>query len=232
MIMQSFTPAQSGRGFTLSPILEPLAPFRTELTVISGLAHYQASALGDGPGGHGRACPAFLTGTHARRTEGSDLRAGISIDQIVLSDVTYGTSSPGALKNDTQILAENDGSGTPPPPPPPPPPPGDDEIVLYAARNPVLGAGWRAETDATAADGSKLRHPNAGAAKLGAPSANPVNYFELTFDAKAGRPYRLWMRGKADSNNWANDSVFVQFDRSVDSNSASMWRIGTASAAE
>jgi hypothetical protein len=52
-------------------------------SVFSGLAHYQASALGDGPGGHGRACPAFLTGTHARRTEGSDIHAGISVDQVV-----------------------------------------------------------------------------------------------------------------------------------------------------
>ena len=40
------------------------------------------------------------------------------------------------------------------------------------------------------------------------------------------------MRGKADSNNWANDSVFVQFDASVDANGAAMWRIGTTSAAE
>lgn len=40
------------------------------------------------------------------------------------------------------------------------------------------------------------------------------------------------MRGKADSNNWANDSVFVQFDASVDANGAAIWRIGTTSAAE
>ena len=30
----------------------------------------------------------------------------------------------------------------------------------------------------------------------------PPNYFEMTFNAEAGRRYRLWMRGKADSNNW------------------------------
>jgi hypothetical protein len=157
---------------------------------------------------------------------------GLAIDQIVLSHTVYVDSSPGTLKNDTQILAENDGSGTPPPPPPPPPPPDQTEVVLYAARNPVLGAGWAVEADATAADGSKLRHPNAGAAKLAAPLPNPTYYFELTFNALAGRPYRLWVRGKADSNNWANDSVFVQFDGSVDANNAPMWRIGSTSAAE
>ena len=120
------------------------------------------------------------------------------------------------------------------PPPPPPPPPGDDEIVLYAAVNPTLGpgSGWRVEADATAAGQNKLRHPNAGAAKLSSALSAPTNYFELSFNAKAGRPYRLWIRGKADSNYWGNDSVFVQFDGSVNSNSAPIWRIGTTSAAE
>ena len=156
---------------------------------------------------------------------------GLSIDQIVLSHTKYVDSSPGALKNDTQILAEANGSG---PPPPPPPPPSDDEIVLYAARSPTLGAGsgWRVETDSTAANGSKVWHPNGGAPKLSTALDNPMNYFELSFAAKAGKPYRLWMRGKADGNNWANDSVFVQFDASVDASGAAMWRIGTTSAAE
>ena len=40
------------------------------------------------------------------------------------------------------------------------------------------------------------------------------------------------MRGKADSNYWANDSVFVQFDRSVDAGNRAVWRIGTTDAAE
>jgi hypothetical protein len=87
MIMQSFRPKEAGKGYALPPTLEPLAPFRNQFIVISGLAHYQASALGDGPGGHGRACPAFLTGTHARRTEGSDLQAGVSMDQVVANHI-------------------------------------------------------------------------------------------------------------------------------------------------
>ena len=60
-----------------------------------------------------------------------------------------------------------------------------------------------------------MRHPNAGAAKITTASATPTDYFELTFNAEAGRGYRLWIRGKADGNNWANDSVFVQFTNSV-----------------
>jgi hypothetical protein len=159
---------------------------------------------------------------------------GLSIDQIVLSHTVYLNTSPGALKNDTQILQENDGTGNPPPPPPPPDDPPEAEIVLYAARNPVLSptGAWAVEADATAADGAKLRHPNAGVAKLATPLAAPTHYFELTFNAVKGRPYRLWIRGKADSNNWANDSLFIQFDGSVDADDAEIWRIGTTSAAD
>ena len=53
----------------------------------------------------------------------------------------------------------------------------------------------------------------------------------MTFDAEAGRPYRLWLRGRADRNGWANDSVFVQFSGSVNANGAPVNRIGTTAAA-
>jgi hypothetical protein len=56
-----------------------------------------------------------------------------------------------------------------------------------------------------------MRHPNGGAAKRTTALADPVDFFELTFQAEAGLPYHLWMRGRADDDHWANDSVFVQF---------------------
>ena len=71
-----------------------------------------------------------------------------------------------------------------------------------------------------AAGGARLANPNAGAAKLGAPLASPSKYFDLSFDAPAGIPYHLWIRGKAASNSWANDSVFVQFSDSVTASGA------------
>ena len=61
--------------------------------------------------------------------------------------------------------------------------------------------------------------------------ANPANYFELTFQAEAGIAYHLWMRGKADNNAWANDSVFVQFSGEVNASGAPINRIGTTGAA-
>ena len=108
----------------------------------------------------------------------------------------------------------------------PPPPSGDDDIVLYAQSAPVVQGAWRRQTDATAAGGALLRHPNAGAAKLSSALASPVNYFEMTFTAQAGVPYHLWIRGKADSNSWANDSVFVQFS------SGTTYSTGTTKALE
>lgn len=83
MSMDHFTPASAGADYAMTPILEPLAAYRQQFSVISGLAHHNASALGDGPGSHGRSCGAYLTGAHPRRTEGSDLHCGISMDQVV-----------------------------------------------------------------------------------------------------------------------------------------------------
>jgi hypothetical protein len=103
------------------------------------------------------------------------------------------------------------------------------EVVRWASAA-TVAVGWHITADATAAGGSRLQNPNAGAPKLSAPLANPAQYFELTFDALAGRPYRLWIRGKAISNSYENDSVYVQFSGSVTSGGAPTWRIGTTSA--
>jgi hypothetical protein len=82
MMMDSFRPATQGAGFALTPTLEPLAPFRRYVTVVTGLGHPQAAAMGDRPAGHGRSCPAFLTGTHVKQTEGTDIRCAVSMDQV------------------------------------------------------------------------------------------------------------------------------------------------------
>ena len=112
-----------------------------------------------------------------------------------------------------------------------PPPVPAAEVVLYASD--VSRAGrWVLEADSTAAGGQRVRHPDAGAAKITTAAAQPANYFDVTFDAVAGTPYRLWIRGKADNNGWANDSVFAQFDRSVNPSGVAQFRIGTPGATE
>jgi Protein of unknown function (DUF1552) len=61
--------------------LEPLANYRNDISVLSGLTVNGGRALGDGPGDHGRAGASYLTGAHPKKTFGKDLEAGVSMDQ-------------------------------------------------------------------------------------------------------------------------------------------------------
>jgi Protein of unknown function (DUF1552) len=72
----------SGADFKFSPTLSALEPFRDHVNVFSGLAHHCADRMNDGSGDHSRAAGAFLSGCHAKRTEGADLYLGITADQI------------------------------------------------------------------------------------------------------------------------------------------------------
>jgi hypothetical protein len=80
--MQDWTPKTEGAGFALTPTLEPLEPFRDQLTVLTGLTLDKARPNGDGPGDHARAMAAFLTGCQPRKTSGANIKAGISVDQL------------------------------------------------------------------------------------------------------------------------------------------------------
>jgi hypothetical protein len=59
-----------------------LEPFRNDITIVSGLTQNGGRALGDGPGDHGRAGASYLTCVHPKKTNGRDLQAGVSVDQI------------------------------------------------------------------------------------------------------------------------------------------------------
>jgi hypothetical protein len=152
---------------------------------------------------------------------------GLAIDQVVLSPSSYLTASPGATKNDTVILPRSGGGS-----PPPAPPPASGDVVLYAGAATTIVGNWLVENDTAAAGGRHIRNPNAGVAKIVTAAANPAAYFELTFTADAGKPYRLWIRGKAEGNAYANDSVHVQFSNTVNQSGAAVYRIGTSSSTE
>jgi hypothetical protein len=77
MAMGSWTPATEGAAFEITPILQPLEPFRDQLLVVSGL-----SGPPSGGGVHASASTRFLTGISATRSE-YDLQAGMSMDQFV-----------------------------------------------------------------------------------------------------------------------------------------------------
>jgi hypothetical protein len=85
--MPAWRPEGVGADFALPSILEPLAAFRDELLVFSGLAQHTGEALGDGPGDHARSLSTFLTGVHPRKTDGADIRVGVSVDQVAAQKV-------------------------------------------------------------------------------------------------------------------------------------------------
>lgn len=64
---------------------------------------------------------------------------------------------------------------------------------------------------------------------MNAPAPSPGSYVDLSFVADATRTYKLWLRLKADSNGWANDSVWVQFSGATDPAGNPDYRIGTTS---
>jgi hypothetical protein len=78
----------------------------------------------------------------------------------------------------------------------------------------------------------RIHLPDAAIPKVTTPAANPQHYFEMTFNAEAGRPYRLWIRARAQNDFWGNDSVWVQFSGSVTSTGTPIFRIGTTSATD
>jgi hypothetical protein len=88
IMMDKWTPAKEGADFALQPIMEPLAPFRQHMTVISGLAHNAGRALaGENTGDHARAGASYLNGVHPRKTEGADTEAAVSMDQIAAAEL-------------------------------------------------------------------------------------------------------------------------------------------------
>lgn len=88
-IMERFTPAAEGSGFEFSPILKPLEPFRDRLVVVSGLAHKTA----DNAGVHSLSPPTWLSGVRPNEKE-SDIRAGVTVDQIAAQRIGQSTAYP------------------------------------------------------------------------------------------------------------------------------------------
>jgi hypothetical protein len=94
-VMNQWTPATTG-ALELSPILSPLSAHKSQVVVLSNLAHAQAGPQGPGDnGGDHTRCPAvFLNGVHPKRTDGADIQAGTTIDQIAAAQIGQDTLLP------------------------------------------------------------------------------------------------------------------------------------------
>ena len=90
-----WAPEATGSGFDLSQtILSPLEPFRDAVTIVSNtdVRNAEAFTAPEIGGDHFRSSAVFLTQSHPKQTQGSDLHAGISIDQIFAKK--YGQDTP------------------------------------------------------------------------------------------------------------------------------------------
>jgi hypothetical protein len=76
MAMEYWSPKGTGRAFELSPVLEPLAPFREQMLVLSGLdASWNYI--------HAGASGSFLTGTTRGGRNEVEILADVSLDQLL-----------------------------------------------------------------------------------------------------------------------------------------------------
>src|SRR5262245_37864891 len=87
--MNDWTPASEGKGFEFSPILKPLEPFRDRTLVFTGLDNFPATDQGDSGGQHPRAAPGFMSCVHPKQTEGADVQAGTTIDQMIAQRIGH-----------------------------------------------------------------------------------------------------------------------------------------------
>ncbi|HIC57198.1 MAG TPA: DUF1552 domain-containing protein, partial [Acidobacteria bacterium] len=107
-VMQSWTPKGEATDLTLSPTLSPLAPYLDQTVVYTRLAHGQAEPLGDGNGEHSRASSVWLNGVHPKHTEGADVEAGVTADQIAAATIGADTPLPSLeLAIDLDFLVGN-----------------------------------------------------------------------------------------------------------------------------
>jgi Protein of unknown function (DUF1552) len=84
----TWTPKQTGSNFTISPILKPLEPWRSHLTIVSGLRNRAAEA----PPPHAITPGTWLTAVHPPHTQQPDI--GPSVDQVAARVLSKGLPLP------------------------------------------------------------------------------------------------------------------------------------------
>ena len=101
---ETWTPTKSGREFELTPSLEPLAAVRKHVTVLSNLWNERAK---DGDGHYVKES-SILTCARIKKTQGADLRNGISFDQVAAQSRGHLTPLPSLELGVTPVAVGND----------------------------------------------------------------------------------------------------------------------------
>ena len=92
--IENWTPKTEGSDYELPACLEPLAEHRQDFCILTGLTADKARSHGDGGGDHARALAAYLTGVQPRKTSGTNIRGGKSVDQAAAGRIGDQTRLP------------------------------------------------------------------------------------------------------------------------------------------
>ncbi len=92
IVMNNWTPSAEGAAWAATPILAPLVPHRAKVSVLSGLDNRPGRS--EGGGDHAAGTGSFLTCKHVRKTAGSDVLNGISLDQVLAPVLSAGLAFP------------------------------------------------------------------------------------------------------------------------------------------
>jgi hypothetical protein len=82
-------PGPAGK-LELTPILKPLEPFHSQVTVINNVSRAGGLSVTD----HAVSSAGWLTGAVAKQTEAEDIRVGVSIDQVLAKHIGQDTPFP------------------------------------------------------------------------------------------------------------------------------------------
>ncbi len=93
-IQPNWWPTGEGKDLQLARTMKPLESLRQQFQIFGGLDHRNATPGPDGAGDHARASGTFLTGVRVKKTAGSDIHCGVSIDQIAANQVGHLTRFP------------------------------------------------------------------------------------------------------------------------------------------
>jgi hypothetical protein len=94
VVQDTWWPQGMGKNFELNKTMEPLQSVKEHIQVLGGMDHQHATGGPDGPGDHARANATFLTGVRVKKTAGADIRANVSIDQLVAKQLGHLTRFP------------------------------------------------------------------------------------------------------------------------------------------
>ncbi|HCQ79085.1 MAG TPA: hypothetical protein DIV46_03855, partial [Verrucomicrobiales bacterium] len=80
--LEHWKPKGKGSDYELGKSMKALEGLKGDMQIYSGLSHENATPGKDGGGDHARGGATFLTGQRAKKTSGSDIKVGTSVDQI------------------------------------------------------------------------------------------------------------------------------------------------------